>query len=82
MPSWAKGLTGRVYFRSLKLTPPISHPIGGMMTSATMLLTILPNAPPMITPTAMSTTLPFMANVLKSFKNELIIIVCFVNCTF
>jgi len=30
--------------------------------------TILPNAPPMITPTAMSTTLPFTANSRNSFK--------------
>ena len=42
-----------------------------MIISATTEDTILPNAPPMITPTAMSITLPFMANDLKSCKNEL-----------
>lgn len=43
----------------------------GITTSATIEETIFPNAPPMITPTAMSTTLPFMAKALKSCKNEL-----------
>src|SRR5437870_4523769 len=52
--------------RLLKSTPPIIAPIGGMMTSLTMEVTILPNAAPMMIPTAMSTTLPFMANSLNS----------------
>jgi hypothetical protein len=41
--------------------------MGGMITSATSELTIFPNAPPMMTPTARSTTFPRMANVLNSF---------------
>ena len=42
--------------------------------SSTMLLTILPKAAPMITPTAMSTTLPFTANALNSFRNLLMFV--------
>src|SRR5258708_6033273 len=38
----------------------------GMMMSATKDVTIEPNAAPMITPTARSTTLPRMANFLNS----------------
>ena len=38
----------------------------GIIKSLTKEVTILPNAPPMITPTAISTTLPFMANSLNS----------------
>ena len=45
-----------VRFRSLKLSPPMSSPIGGITTSDTNEVTIFPNAPPMITPTAMSIT--------------------------
>src|SRR5208282_1422921 len=41
-------------------------PMMGMMTSPTSELTMLPNAAPMITPTARSMTLPRMANFLKS----------------
>jgi len=52
--------------RSLKSTPPIASPIGGMMTSTTSEFTILPNAPPITTPMARSTTLPFIANSLNS----------------
>src|ERR1700730_6549143 len=52
--------------RSLKLTLPINRPIGGMMTSATAELTILPNGAPITTPTARSMTLPFIANSLNS----------------
>src|SRR5258705_5656649 len=52
--------------RSLKLMLPINRPIGGMMTSATSELTILPNAAPITTPTARSMTLPFIANSLNS----------------
>jgi len=36
-------------------------------------VTILPKAPPIITPTAISTTLPFIANSLNSFINVFII---------
>ena len=45
--------------------------IGGVITLATNDDTIFPNAPPITTPTAMSMTLPFMANALKSCKNVL-----------
>ena len=46
--------------------PPVIQPIGGMITSLTSELTILPNAPPMTIPTAMSITLPRIANALNS----------------
>src|SRR6184192_453030 len=45
-------------------------PIGGIKTSLTIELTILPNAAPMIIPIAISSTLPFMANSLNSFSIE------------
>ena len=41
---------------------PMSRPIGGMSTSLTSDATILPKAPPMMMPTAMSMTLPRIAN--------------------
>jgi len=44
---------------------PKSMPRNGVMTSATSELTIPPNAPPMMTPTARSTTLP---RAMKSLK--------------
>jgi len=45
---------------------PINIPIGGMMTSFTIDLTIVPNAPPIMIPTAMSITLPLTAKSLNS----------------
>jgi len=51
-----------------KSTLPISGPRGGMRTSLTSDETILPKAPPMITPIAMSRTLPLMAPPLNSFS--------------
>src|SRR6266403_2602187 len=51
---------------SEKFTPPMISPSGGMMTSPTSDETIFPKAAPMMTPTARSTTLPFMANSLNS----------------
>ena len=54
--------------RSLKSTPPISRPIGGITTSPTKELTILPKAAPMMIPTAMSTTLPLTAKALNSLR--------------
>lgn len=42
------------------------QPNGGITTSFTSELTILPKAPPIITPTAISITLPRIANFLKS----------------
>ena len=41
--------------------------IRGVITSSIKELTILPKAPPIMTPTAISTTLPLMANSLNSF---------------
>lgn len=61
-------LLERLIKRFEKSTPPKIIPIGGMMMSDTKEATILPKAPPMITPTAMSTTLPRSAKALKSFK--------------
>src|SRR5512135_3801442 len=43
----------------------------GMIRSLTSESTILPNAPPMITPTARSTTLPLTANSLNSLANDM-----------
>ena len=40
--------------------------MGGMITSSTSDLTIVPNAGPMMMPTAMSTMLPLTANSLNS----------------
>jgi hypothetical protein len=42
----------------------------GMMTSPTSESTILPKAPPMITPTARSITLPLTANSLNSERSS------------
>jgi hypothetical protein len=42
--------------------------MGGMITSLTNELTIVANAAPMMMPTAMSRTLPRMANSLNSFS--------------
>src|SRR5262249_11120827 len=46
--------------------PPVSRPIGGISRSLVNDVTILPNAPPITTPTAMSTTLPRIAKSLNS----------------
>ncbi len=52
--------------KSLKSMPPKIPRIGEMMSSVSE-VTIAPNAPPMITPTARSMTLPRMMNSLNSF---------------
>src|SRR5690242_16335998 len=44
--------------RLAKSTPRRTRPIGGMMTPSTRSVTILPNAAPMMTPTARSMALP------------------------
>src|SRR5436190_22291803 len=49
-----------------KSIPPMARPMGGMITWSTRLVTILPKAPPMITPTARSMTLPRARNSLNS----------------
>ena len=54
--------------RSEKSTLPRARPIGGMMTSSTSDFTMVPKAPPMMMPTARSTTLPRIANSLNSLS--------------
>ena len=49
------------------LMPIIGKFVGGISTSFTKDDTILPNAPPMMIPTAMSITLPRIAKALNSF---------------
>ena len=48
--------------KSVKSTPPNTIPSNGVMISFTKELTILPNAAPITTPTAKSTTFPLKAN--------------------
>src|SRR5690348_4654098 len=55
----------------LKSRPPNRRPTTGMMRSFTSESTILPNAAPMITPTARSTTLPRIANARNSLMNDI-----------
>ena len=61
--------------RSCRFSAPVALKAGassrGVITSPTREETIAPKAPPMITPMAKSTTLPFTANSLNSFKNPL-----------
>ena len=66
VPSAAITASLSVTARSEKFTPPISRPSGGITMPSTSDDTILPNAAPITTPTARSTTLPRMANVLNS----------------
>jgi len=47
----------------------------GVITSLTNDDTIAPKAAPIITPIAKSTTLPFTANSLNSFKNPIMILI-------
>src|SRR5512132_3692710 len=54
--------------RLLKSTWPSNSPIGGMITSSTSELTILPKATPMMIPTARSTTFPLTANSRNSLR--------------
>ncbi|MNC38341.1 hypothetical protein D3C75_869390 [compost metagenome] len=58
--------------KSLKLAPPSNLPIGGIRISLTTDVTIFPNAPPIMTPTARSITLPFTANSLNSLIKPII----------
>src|SRR3989304_2879126 len=51
-----------------KSTLPRSKPIGGIKMSPTKEAIILPKAPPMMIPTAMSSTWPRMANSLNCFN--------------
>src|ERR1019366_4869471 len=56
----------RLMNNSLKSMWPRIIPIGGMMMSFTIEVTIAPKAAPMITATARSRTLPFIMNALNS----------------
>jgi len=58
-----------VIFNVPRSIPPMSIPISGMNTSLTSDVVILPNAVAMITPMAMSITLPLEMNSLNSLKN-------------
>ena len=59
--------------RSVKFTPPMARPMGGMMMSVTMELTTLPNAAPMMTPTARSSALPLTAKSVNSLMKPMAI---------
>jgi hypothetical protein len=50
----------------VKFIPPVRKERIGMMISATIEVTILPNAPPITTHTARSTTFPLIAKALNS----------------
>ena len=56
-----------------KSIPPVTVPIRGIRILSTSEETILPNAAPIITPTAISNTLPRIAKSLNSFKILLIL---------
>ena len=71
LPSAASSAGRRTALASLKLLP-VMRPMGGMMMSLTSEVTILPKAPPMMIPTAISMTLPLRANSLNSCTNLLI----------
>ncbi len=59
-------LVPSVIARLEKSTPPIIQPSAGITIASTNAETILPKAAPITMPTAMSTTLPFIANSLNS----------------
>ena len=61
---------GMVISRLVKLTPPTRRPTRGMTISLTREVTIEPKAPPMITPTARSMTLPRLMNSLNSVAKD------------
>src|SRR2546430_17325602 len=56
-------------YSDLKSSPPVSLPMGGMITSLTRLVTIDPKAAPTTTATARSMTLPRSRNALNSLIN-------------
>jgi hypothetical protein len=60
------GTAPKAMNRLEKSSRPINADTMGMIRSPTIESTILPNAPPMITPTAKSITLPRMAKALNS----------------
>src|SRR5688572_17656363 len=60
--------------RLAKSAPPSARPIGGIRTSSTRELTILPKAVPRITATARSITLPRATNSLNSRSSDMAIL--------
>ena len=62
----------RLTNRLAKLTRPCSSPMGGMMTSFTSEVTILPNAPPRMKPKAKGSALPRIANALNSIDRAVL----------
>src|SRR5450755_1947693 len=64
------GLPDRLRKRFEKSTFPITRPIGGIRMSLVNDATIFPNAAPMMTPTARSSTLPLLMNSLNSLSME------------
>src|SRR5450830_1360856 len=67
----SSGLPDRLRKRFEKSTFPIRRPIGGIRMSLVNDATILPNAAPMMTPTARSSTLPLLMNSLNSLNMEI-----------
>ncbi len=57
----------------VKLTLPKIRPSGGVIISFTNESTILTNAVPTMTPIAISTTVPLVANSLKFFKKRMVL---------
>ena len=55
-----------------KSSPPVTRLISGMMMSLTSESTIFPKAPPMMMPTARSTTLPLTANSRNSLAKDIV----------
>ena len=73
-PSITAGL--RVIFSAVRSISPTTQPSRGIKTSLTSEEVILPNAPPTITPTAISITLPREMNSLNSLT------IFFMVCSF
>ncbi len=63
-------------FNSVKSTPPITNPIGGIKISFTKESIILPKAPPITTPTAKSTTFPLETKSRNSDVNDIMVFLC------
>ena len=59
------------HFHAEKSTPPVSMEMSGMMISLTSEVVILPNAPPMTTPTAISMHVAAHGKGLELFKKLL-----------
>src|SRR5215471_1445907 len=70
--SEGKVFSDKLRYKLVKSTLPSRNPIGGMITSLTSEVVILPNAAPMTKPTARSTTFPRIANSLKSESIDMV----------